>query len=140
MLPLCLPDWMDIHTSREESAEKSRGKKLATCRNFEEFLQQPMPDRMATPIRPDEFFFLRDLFREPDSLWRTTVTKPGVKIQRKFSKHSQSVLTRAFVDFHGIDPDVVLYNLIDIKARYAWDDMFTDLEYVDKKMQSNHVV
>lgn len=138
--PPCLPDWMDIHANMEKSAEKRHGQKLAACRNFEEFLQQPMPDRMATPIRPDEFFFLRDLFREPDSLWKTTITKPGVKIQRKFTKHSQSVLTRAFVDFHGIDPDVVLYNLIDIKARYAWDDMFTNLEYVDKKMHGNHVV
>lgn len=128
-----IPDWKDIWANASPEPNVAPG--LIDCHTFEEFVQCPLAERHASPIRSVEFGFLRALFEEPDRKWKTPMNKNGIKIQRKFTSGSNSVLTRGFVEFPGIEPDVVLYNLIDIQARGEWDTM--KFEYVGQGKQND---
>eukprot|EP00746_Dinoflagellata_sp_MGD_P064516 gnl/MRDRNA2_/MRDRNA2_26931_c0_seq1.p1 gnl/MRDRNA2_/MRDRNA2_26931_c0~~gnl/MRDRNA2_/MRDRNA2_26931_c0_seq1.p1 ORF type:complete len:338 (+),score=33.43 gnl/MRDRNA2_/MRDRNA2_26931_c0_seq1:148-1161(+) len=115
---------------------------LPVYSTLDEFLNSSVANRHAshaTPIRSIEFDILRALFDEPDEEWTLSVEKPGVKIQHKFTNHSRCILVRGCMEFPGLEPDVVLYNMLDFKAREEWDNT-EGFQSVEEGVQGSDVL
>eukprot|EP00746_Dinoflagellata_sp_MGD_P136690 gnl/MRDRNA2_/MRDRNA2_70585_c0_seq1.p1 gnl/MRDRNA2_/MRDRNA2_70585_c0~~gnl/MRDRNA2_/MRDRNA2_70585_c0_seq1.p1 ORF type:complete len:333 (+),score=14.70 gnl/MRDRNA2_/MRDRNA2_70585_c0_seq1:72-1001(+) len=111
---------------------------LSFARTFDEFLECPLEYRHAQPIRSIEFDWLQALVDEPDKEWISAIDKPGVKIQRKWTGHGIPLL-RGYMDFPGIEPDVILYNLVDFKARAEWDT-FACFQNVEEGVHNSDIL
>jgi len=97
---------------------------------FREFVDRP--GKHSTPIATHEFGYIYALRDEPDSMWSVCAQKPWITVQKRFDESSPSVLVRCFVELDGVEPDVVLYNLVDIDARTSWDKLMTGVEILEK--------
>lgn len=105
-------------------------------RTLDEFLEMKEADRHAMSIHDIEFEFLRNLFDEPDENWLLSIEKPGVKIQRKYTEHSNCILIRAWKEMPGIEPETVLYNMLDFERRAKWDDLISNYTNVHGEERS----
>jgi len=97
---------------------------------FRQFVDRP--EKHSTPIATHEFEYLYALRDEPDSLWSVCAQKPWMTTQKRFDESSPSVLVRSFLELDDIEPDVVLYNIVDLDFRSRWDKLLADMVVLEE--------